>query len=155
MKAHPLLFFGLLSSGSALTQPKAAITPQKTNEASTLNLKLPQTPIQYRTDPSSNPNAPGTYYGDTSGISVATTDKSNSTFINQHACKSQLSGAVNTGVDYSNHGGTSNWQAINLNTCKTYYSDEGTPRQIGLSITLGQHQDPHNNTLIHRLPQAW
>ncbi|AXI83980.1 hypothetical protein FUT69_02645 [Xylella taiwanensis] len=155
MKAHPILLFSLLSSGSVLAQSGTTVTAQHTNGASSLNLSLPQTPIQYRSDSSSNTNPPGTYYGDTSGIPAATTDKRNSVFIRQPTCEGQLSGAVTTGVGYSNHGGTSNWQAVNLNTCKTYYNDEGTPHKIGISITLGQSKGPHYNPGLHRLHPVW
>lgn len=57
-------------------------------------------------------------------------------------CQGKLHGAVETGMGYASRGGNSNWQAVNLNSCKTYYDDDGKAHQIGVSISVGRGEGP-------------
>ncbi|WP_425522687.1 hypothetical protein [Xylella fastidiosa] len=77
MKTHTVLLFSLIFSGPALAQPETSATTPHTNATSmsSLDLTPPELPIQYHADPTSNTVPSGTYYGDTSGIPAAITDK--------------------------------------------------------------------------------
>lgn len=159
MKTHTVLLFSLIFTGPALAQPETSAATAPTNATSTSNLDLtpPELPIQYRADPTaSNTVPPGTYYGDTSGITAAITDKRNIGLVGQHTCEGKLSGAVSTGVGYTNRGGNNHWQAANLNTCKTYYDDAGAAHRVGISLSVGQTKGPHYYSLwFHKPHPAW
>jgi len=54
----------------------------------------------------------------------------------------QVHGAVEAGVGWSERGGNSNWQAVNLNLGKTTYDDEGDARHFNIDINLGRGEGP-------------
>nr|WP_241558391.1 hypothetical protein [Xylella fastidiosa] len=82
--------------------------------------------------------------------------KKNIGLVGQHTCEGKLSGAVSTGVGYSNRWGNNHWQAANLNTCKTYYDDTGAAHRVGISLSVGQTKGPHYySPWFHRPHPAW
>ena len=142
MKRSLLLLATLLATGSALAQTgdsgTDAVTPRS------LDLSIPKEPVQYRSDPEYSTDPPGTFYGDKTGPQPALASPSAASIAAERAeqCQGKLQGAVETGMGYSNRGGNSNWQAVNLNSCKTYYDDDGKAHQIGVSISVGRGEGP-------------
>ncbi|MBB3855316.1 hypothetical protein FHY29_000691 [Xanthomonas arboricola] len=138
MKRSLLLLATLFAAGSALAQ--AGESSAEPGSARSLDLSVPQAPLQYRSDPEYSTDPPGTFYGDKSGPKPALTRPSAASLAAERAeqCQGKLHGAVETGMGYSNRGGNSNWQAVNLNSCKTYYDDDGKAHQIGVSISVGR-----------------
>ncbi|HBK47735.1 MAG TPA: hypothetical protein DDZ67_15160 [Xanthomonadaceae bacterium] len=135
MKRSLLIACALLASANALAQADDVTTSG--NPA--LDLSVPREPIQYRSDPTYSSDPPGAYYGDKSGKPAAATVREQQRIAAQaEQCQGELHGSVTAGVGYSNHGGNSNWQGANLNSCKTYYGDDGKPRTIGVSISVGR-----------------
>lgn len=131
MKNLSLLCAGLLIVAPACMAQTADDAQAKASE---LDLTLPESSTyRYGGDP------PGTWYGDTSGV-PATADVR--TPAREVQCKGELHGSVAAGVGYSSRGGNSNWQAFNVNSCKTYYNDDGDAREIGISISVGQYDGP-------------
>lgn len=134
MKLLPFLFASLLIAApacAAQTSDGASTSPS----ASELDLALPKSSTyQYHNDP------PGTWYGDTSRVPAAAAAAQASA--REERCKGELHGTVAAGVGYSSRAGNSNWQAFNVNSCKTYYNDEGEAREIGVSISVGQYDGP-------------
>ena len=130
MKAAPLLIACLLAASPALAADNAA-----TPSAEELDLSLPASAGSHRNDP------PGTWYGDTSGV-PASAQKRSRALTREEQCQGELHGSVAAGVGYSSRGGNSNWQAMNLHSCKTYYNDEGEAREVGVSISVGQFDGP-------------
>ncbi|WP_338334211.1 hypothetical protein [Xanthomonas euvesicatoria] len=129
---------GSVAAGSALAQ--ASDGNPETASARALDLSIPQAPVQLRSDPEYSNDPPGTFYGDKSGPKPALARPSAASIAAERAeqCQGKLHGAVETGLGYSSHGGNSNWQAVNLNSCKTYYDDDGKAHQIGVSISVGR-----------------
>ncbi|AOD14048.1 hypothetical protein VB151_02920 [Xanthomonas fragariae] len=138
MKRSLIFLVTLFAAGSALAQAgdrsAEPVTPRS------LDLSVPQAPVQYRSDPEYSTDPPGTFYGDKSGPKPALARPSAASIAAERAeqCQGKLHGAVETGMGYSNRLGNSNWQAVNLNSCKTYYSDDGKAHQIGVSISVGR-----------------
>lgn len=135
MKAVSALFACLLLATPVLAQDKPA--EDATSNADKLDLSVSRPTSVFRNDP------PGTWYGDTSGVpaSANSADRSEAS-TREDRCQGELHGSVAAGVGYSSHGGNSNWQAANLNSCKTYYNDEGEAREVGVSISVGQFDGP-------------
>ncbi|ELP98017.1 hypothetical protein [Xanthomonas translucens] len=148
MKRSLLVACALLA-GPAMAQTSAdAGSGSSDREAAkrALDLSVPQQPITYGSDPVYKADPPGAYYGDTSGTS-ASAQKASATHAVAEAeqaradrCKGDVHGSVATGFGYSSRGGNSNYQAANLNLCKTYYNDDGKPREVGISISVGQSE---------------
>lgn len=129
-----LLFAGLLVAAPACMAqtPGDASAPASASE---LDLALPKSATyQYHNDP------PGTWYGDTSRVPATKTEPQASA--REERCNGEPHGTVAAGVGYSSRGGNSNWQAFNVNSCKTYYNDEGKAREVGVSISVGQYDGP-------------
>ena len=134
MKNLPLLFAGLLIAAPAC-MAQTADGASTAGNASELDLALPKSSTyRYHNDP------PGTWYGDTSRVPATKSDQQAS--VREERCNGQPHGTVAAGVGYSSRGGNSNWQAFNVNSCKTYYNDEGEAREIGVSISVGQYDGP-------------
>lgn len=134
MKNLPLLFAGLLIAAPAC-MAQTADGASTAGSASELDLALPKSSTyRYHNDP------PGTWYGDTSRVPATKSDQQAS--VREERCNGQPHGTVAAGVGYSSRGGNSNWQAFNVNSCKTYYNDEGEAREIGVSISVGQYDGP-------------
>lgn len=131
MKAASLLIACLLAAAPALAEDKPAGT-DTTPTAEELDLSLPKATSGYRNDP------PGAWYGDTSGVPASAASKEDKQVAREDQCEGKLHGSVAAGIGYSSRGGNSNWQAVNLNSCKTYYNDEGEAREVGVSISVGQ-----------------
>lgn len=129
---------GSAAAGSALAQ--ASDGNPGTATARSLDLSLPQAPVQLRSDPEYSNDPPGTFYGDKSGPKPALARPTAASIAAERAeqCQGKLHGAVETGLGYSSRSGNSNWQAVNLNSCKTYYDDDGKAHQIGVSISVGR-----------------
>ncbi|MCD0247679.1 hypothetical protein JWH04_20825 [Xanthomonas melonis] len=142
MKCSLLLLATLFAAGGAFAQSGDGSAQPASARA--LDLSIPQAPVQYRSDPEYSADPPGTFYGDKSGSRPALARPSAASIAAERAeqCQGQLHGAVETGIGYSSRGGNSNWQAANLNSCKTYYGDDGKPRQIGVSISVGRGEGP-------------
>ena len=130
MKTVLLSLACLLVAAPALAEGKPD-SADAAARASELDLALPKS-NGYRNDP------PGTWYGDSgkAPIADATEDR-------EQQCEGKLHGSVAAGVGYSSRGGNSNWQAVYLRSCKTYYNDEGEPREVGVSISVGQFDGPN------------
>ncbi|MEQ4575647.1 MULTISPECIES: hypothetical protein [Gammaproteobacteria] len=134
-----LLLGALLACASAMAQEPAGAG----TSASDLDLSVPQAPIQYRSDPTYAKDPPGTFYGDKSGKSASATVREQQRIAARaEQCQGQLHGSVAAGVGYSSRGGNSNWQGANLHSCKTYYDDDGNPREVGISISVGRSEGP-------------
>ncbi|MCD7097427.1 hypothetical protein [Stenotrophomonas sp. MMGLT7] len=143
MNPRLLLLSLLLGAGAASAQSTDAAAQPSATEASAaaLDLSVPQAPIQYRSDPTYSQDPPGTFYGDKSG-KVASAEAAQPSITAEDVCQGKLHGSVTTGIGYSKRGGNSNWQGANLNSCKTYYDDDGKPHQIGISISVGRSDGP-------------
>lgn len=140
MKRSLFLLGALLVCANAAAQETTSSTD---TSATALDLSVPKEPVQYRSDPSYTKDPPGTFYGDKSGKSASATVREQQRIAAQaEACKGELHGSVTAGVGYASHGGNSNWQGANLNSCKTYYDDEGNARTIGVSISVGRGEGP-------------
>jgi hypothetical protein len=139
MKTTALLIACLLATTPALAQDKPASADAATS-ADKLDLNLPKPAGIYRNDP------PGTWYGDTSGVPASTasteTETAATTASREDQCEGQLHGTATVGVGYSSRGGNSNWQALNLRSCKTWYNDDGQAREVGVSISVGKYDGP-------------
>jgi hypothetical protein len=141
MKTTTLLIACLLATAPVLAQDKPADTNAATS-ANKLDLNLPKSTL-YRNDP------PGTWYGDTSGVPASASSTpangANRTTATTRdgQCEGQLHGSVAMGMGFSNRGGNSNWQALNLRSCKTFYNDDGRASQVGISINVGQFNGPN------------
>lgn len=140
MKRRLLVLVSLFATGSAIAQMRNGNAETATPR--TLDLSIPQAPVQLRSDPTYSTDPPGTFYGDKSGPKPALARSSAASIAAERAeqCQGTLHGAVGTGLGYSNRGGSSNWQTLSLNSCKTYYDDEGKAHQIGVSISVGRGQ---------------
>ncbi|MFC7520902.1 hypothetical protein ACFQS6_13575 [Xanthomonas populi] len=142
MKRSLLLLVTLFAAGGALAQ--AGDGSAEPVAARSLDLSIPQAPVQYRSDPEVPTDPPGTFYGDKSGPQPALSRPNAASIAAERAeqCQGKLHGAVETGMGYSSRGGNGNWQAVNLNSCKTYYDDDGKAHQIGVSISVGRDGGP-------------
>lgn len=142
MTSRLFLLVTLFVAGDALAQAGDASTGPAAARA--LDLSIPQAPLQYRSDPDYSTDPPGTFYGDKRGPRPASTRPSAAAIAAERAeqCQGKLHGAMETGIGYSSRGGNSNWQAANLNSCKTYYDDDGDAHQIGVSISIGRGEGP-------------
>lgn len=141
MKRSLPLLGALLACTSAMAQESGSTGTD--TSASALDLSVPKEPIQYRGDTGYSKDPPGTFYGDKSGKSAsATVLEQQRIAARAEQCQGQLHGSVTAGVGYSSHGGNSNWQGANLNSCKTYYDDDGNPREVGISISVGRSDGP-------------
>ncbi|WP_019799904.1 hypothetical protein [Xanthomonas sp. NCPPB 1132] len=135
-----------LLAGPALAQTADATSDSEAAKRK-LDLSVPQQPITYA-DPGTKADPPGTYYGDTSGTSAsaqkaaAAQARAEALQAQADRCNGDVHGSVATGIGYSTHGGNSNYQAANLNMCKTSYTDDGKPRQMGISISVGRGDGP-------------
>lgn len=139
MKRSLTLFGALLACASAPAQDSGTTG----NSATALDLTVPKEPIQYRGDADYAKDPPGTFYGDKSGKTAASTVRQQQLIAARaEQCQGQLHGSVTAGVGYSNRGGNSNWQGANLNSCKTYYDDDGNPHEVGISISVGRGEGP-------------
>lgn len=149
MNPRLLLLSLLLGAGAASAQSAEPAAPSddtaavagSRSSAAALDLSVPQAPIQYRSDPTYSDDPPGTFYGDKSGR-VASAEAAQAPVTAEDVCQGKLHGSVTTGIGYSRRGGNSNWQGANLNSCKTYYDDNGKPHQIGISISVGRSDGP-------------
>lgn len=139
---------GLLLAAPAWAQDTVSTAAQATGDSaatdgSGLDLSVPDSPIRYRNESGHAGDPPGTWYGDTSGVPASKqTPAVQNAQAQAEACQGQLHGAVSAGMGYSRRGGNSNWQAANLNSCKTYYDDDGNAHQIGVSISVGKESGP-------------
>lgn len=131
MKAVFLLIACMLTAAPALAEDKPA-GMDATPTAEQLDLSLPKSTNGYRNDP------PGAWYGDTSGVPASAASREDQQVAREDQCEGKLHGSVAAGIGYSSRGGNSNWQAVNMNSCKTYYNDEGEAREVGVSISVGQ-----------------
>ncbi|WP_162455985.1 hypothetical protein [Pseudoxanthomonas kalamensis] len=128
---YALLAGLLVSVPAAAQQPAPPETPVATDK---LDLSLPEPTTTYGNDP------PGTWYGDTSGEPAA----GESAMPSQSLCptspdgeENAVTGSVAAGIGHSAFG-TSTYTAARLNYCKEYASDEGKPRSVNVSISVGQ-----------------
>lgn len=105
--------------------------------AGALDLSLPRTSA-FASDP------PGTWYGDTGGVPA-------SEAMPGDGCDGELHGSMTAGIGYSSRGGNSNYQAVNLNTCKRYTSRNGKERQVAVSVSVGQGSGPamYHDPMFH------
>lgn len=144
MKRSLLLLGALFVCASAAAQETSSTSSDDaTASASALDLSVPKEPIQYRGDPSYSKDPPGTFYGDKSGKSAsATVREQQQIAARAEQCQGQLHGSVAAGMGYSSHGGSSNWQGANLNSCKVYYDDDGDAHEVGISISVGRSDGP-------------
>lgn len=135
MKNLSLLLAGLLIVAPAC-MAQTSDDASAAASASELDLALPKSSTyQHHNDP------PGTWYGDTSRVPAAAATAAQAP-AREERCKGELHGAVAAGVGYSSRAGNSNWQALNVNSCKTYYNDDGDARELGFSISVGQYDGP-------------
>lgn len=118
----------------------SAWLPGAVHAQQALDLKLPQGSL-YKQDP------PGTWYGDTSGTPAAPANVS----VARNACgtpldeddgKAKVHGSVTTGIGYTKGYGNSHWNAVDLNLCKAYTTDEGNTGAFNLNIGVGQYDGP-------------
>ncbi|WP_045767766.1 hypothetical protein [Xanthomonas albilineans] len=142
MKRSLLLFISALLAGPVLAQSAASGNDSEAAKRK-LDLSVPQPPpITYGSQPGYKADPPGAYYGDTSGTSAsaqkaaAKRAQAEAAQAQADRCNGDLHGGVATGIGYSKQGGNSNYQAANLNMCKTSYNDDGKPRQMGISISV-------------------
>lgn len=143
MKRCPYLLGALLVCVSASAAAQDASRDAPTATAAGLDLSLPTQPLQYRSDPTYAKDPPGTFYGDKSGKRAsATVSAQQRLAARAEQCQGELHGSVAAGMGYSSHGGNRNWQGVNLNSCKTYYDDDGNPREVGISISVGRSDGP-------------
>ncbi|MGB3393170.1 MAG: hypothetical protein WA956_06435 [Stenotrophomonas sp.] len=98
-----------------------------------LDLRVPQAPLRYMSDPSYQSDAPGTFYGDHSGprpkrdAGAAAGDDG-----------LQVHGAISTGIGYSKALGNSHWTSADINLGKDYTTEEGKTRRLDLNIHISQ-----------------
>ena len=130
-----LLLIGALATTPAMAGENVQANGDARSEAAALDLSLPKSATDYAKAP------PGTWYGDTSGVPATAGDDAQATPRDER-CQGELHGSIAAGMGYSRRGGNSNWQALNLNSCKTYYNDDGDAREVGISISVGQYDGP-------------
>lgn len=130
-----LLLIGALAMAPAMAGENAQTDGDAKSDAAALDLSLPKSATDYAKAP------PGAWYGDTSGVPAAAGTDARATARDER-CQGELHGSVAAGMGYSRRGGNSNWQALNLNSCKTYYNDDGDAREVGISISVGQYDGP-------------
>jgi hypothetical protein len=152
MKTSCTALLCLVLAAPALAQDNAATTETRSPSASELDLSVPKETVHYRSDPSYSSDPPGTFYGDKSGRPLKPADVAPEALVAREQCEGKLHGSVSTGFGYASHGGNSNWQAVNVNSCKTYYDDDGNPRTIGVSISVGRSDGPD---YYHRGPRGY
>lgn len=138
----PLLLLAAspLASAQAAAQPMSA---QAASDAAQLDLTLPKDAALATTQTAYQADPPGTFYGDTTG-------RKRTRVVNRVACPqpvnpdndSGLSGALTTGIGYSEGYGSSHYNAADLNYCKTFVSDEGKPRTMNFNLHVEQADGP-------------
>lgn len=108
------------------------------SSAEALDLSLPNA-AAYAKDP------PGTWYGDTQPArpkqAAAETPVDPCVWYGD-TDGDGVSGSVTTGIGYSKGHGRSTYNAVNLNLCKTTYSDEGKPRTFNFNINVDHYDGP-------------
>ena len=148
MKTALPLLACLLVAVPALAEDRPAGADAATS-AGKLDLSLPRSAADYRNDP------PGTWYGDTSGVPASAESKERGeATAREEQCQGELHGSVAAGIGHASRGGNSNWQAVNLHGCKTYYNDDGEAREVGVSISVGQYDGPDGRYRGGRRPTA-
>lgn len=129
MKRSVLLCLGLFAASPVLAQ--AAAEP--------LDLRLPQQPNPYAAAESDPPrDAPGTYYGDTSGKPAS------SAFAEETEAddgKARVWGSFTTGIGHSKGHGTSHFNAAEINVSKSFGEGE-RKNSINLQINVEQGDGP-------------
>jgi hypothetical protein len=128
MKRSLLLCLGLFTAGHAMAQ--AAAEP--------LDLRLPEQPSAYAAESGPSRDAPGTYYGDTSGkparsgpVGAAVDDDG----------KARVWGSFTTGIGHTEGHGTSHFNAAEINVSKSFGEGEGR-NSINLQINVEQGDGP-------------
>ncbi len=129
MKTLPLALLALLTTAPAWAQ----------SDAETLDLSLPDA-AAYAKDP------PGTWYGDRQparpkGAAAAEVPVDPCVLYGDEDGDG-VSGSITAGVGYSKGQGRSTYNAVNLNLCKTTYSDEGKPRTFNFNINVDRYDGP-------------
>lgn len=128
MKRSVLLCLGLFAASPAMAQ--AATEP--------LDLRLPEQPNPYTAESSPPRDAPGTYYGDTSG-------KPASSGLAEAAegddGKAKVWGSFTTGIGHTKGYGTSHFNAAEINVSKSF-GDGERKNSINLQINVEQGDGP-------------
>ncbi|HEY0505168.1 MAG TPA: hypothetical protein VGD42_16930 [Lysobacter sp.] len=115
-----------------------AMAPASAQDAArALDLSVPQTPIHFEgTAPEYRNDPPGTWYGDHGGPAAADGDAAPADG------DWRVHGAVEAGVGWSSHGGSSNWQAFNLNLDRIRTGDDGDTSRVNIDINVGRGEGP-------------
>ncbi|MFC4726940.1 hypothetical protein [Coralloluteibacterium thermophilus] len=56
--------------------------------------------------------------------------------------ESAVTGAVTTGIGHASRGGSSNWQAVDLNLCREYATNDGGARTVNLGLRAARYEGP-------------
>ena len=114
--------------------------------AAALDLALPTQPMFSGTSPYQD-DPPGTWYGDTSGDPALDARYEPARY--EPACPTapdgserSMTGSFTTGMGYSSRGGSSTFNAANLNFCKGFVDDEGNVRTLNLNIDVEKYDGP-------------
>ena len=100
--------------------------------AQALDLSLPQSSL-YAKDP------PGTWYGDTSGVPASVADGSASRCPTApDGTPTDVTGSFTTGMGYSSRMGSSTYNAVDLNYCKSRIDDDGNESTFNVQLHVDQ-----------------
>lgn len=128
MKRFALLCLGLFATSHALAQASAE----------QLDLRLPEQPDPYATESDPPRDAPGTYYGDTSGRPASSGPAETAA---DDDGKVRVWGSFTTGIGQSKGYGTSHFNAAEINVSKSF--DDGERKNsINLQINVEQGDGP-------------
>ncbi|KRG71513.1 hypothetical protein ABB29_01685 [Pseudoxanthomonas dokdonensis] len=133
----------LLLLASPLASAGQPVSPAAARHAAELDLSLPRDAALATTETAYQADPPGTFYGDTSG-------RKQTRVVTRVACPqpvnpdndSGLTGAVSTGIGYSEGYGTSHYNAAQINYCRTTVNDEGKPRTMNFNLHVEQGDGP-------------
>lgn len=128
MKRSFLLCLGLLAASPAMAQ--ASSEP--------LDLRVPEQPNPYTAEADPPRDAPGTYYGDTSGKPASSGLAGGEV---EDDGKARVWGSFTTGIGHTKGYGTSHYNAAEINVSKTFGDGEGR-NSINLQINVEQGDGP-------------
>lgn len=130
-----LLFIVLLSP---------AMPAVAAGDSTALDLNLPEQPMFTAASPHQD-DPPGTYYGDTATNPASVARPEQGCPIAADGSDRSVTGSVTSGVGYSSHGGSSTFNAANLNFCKGFADDQGNVRTLNVNVDLQEYDGPGND----------